>query len=368
MANTSDSNDARGPLTYAASGVSIEAQDEAIARFKSRVESTFTGAPGKVLAGVGSFGAAFSPDLAGLSGPTLVFSTDGIGTKVRLHARFGTHAWAGRDLVSATMNDVICLGARPLVFLDYLACHTLDPEVVHQVVGEGMASVCAEIGCALIGGELAEMGSTYHPGEYDLAGFAVGMVDRDKAWGAQRVQKDAVLLGIASSGAHCNGYSLLRRIFEALPDDQWLTPDPELEGLSLKDALLRPTLSYALLTSALAQQDDCPVHAAAHISGGGLPDNLPRVIPAGLCAEVDRKAVESLAEAAGVQALFAKIRRSAQIDEQEFARVLNMGVGFVLILPAPAAAVAQTLAEKLGYRAGQIGVVRPDGHERFAWK
>ncbi|MCC7479852.1 phosphoribosylformylglycinamidine cyclo-ligase [bacterium] len=369
MDHSKDHNNAAGragqPLTYSESGVSIEAQDDAIARFKAQVESTFAGAGGgRVLAGVGSFGAAFAPDFGSLSEPVLVSSTDGIGTKVRLHARFGTHAWAGRDLVSAVVNDVACLGARPLFFLDYLACNKLEPAVAHMVVGEGMAGVCHEIGCALIGGELAEMGSTYQPGEYDLAGFAVGMVDRAKAWGADKVREGAALIGVASSGAHCNGYSLLRRIFEPLPDEQWLAPHSAL-GESLKDALLRPTLCYAPLASALAQQDS--VQSAAHISGGGLSDNMPRVIPEGLCARVSRSALRALAQAGGTQALFDLVNESASIEPDEFARVLNMGVGFVLAVEPAGQQAALEQAQALGYTAALLGEVA-GGESRFAWQ
>ncbi len=369
MANESDLSKTAGPagqpLTYSDSGVSIEAQDHAIERFKAQVESTFAGAAGgRVLAGVGSFGAAFAPDLAGLREPVLVSSTDGIGTKVRLHARFGTHAWAGRDLVSAVVNDVACLGARPLFFLDYLACNKLEPAVAHSVVGEGMAAVCREIGCALIGGELAEMGSTYQPGEYDLAGFAVGMVDRAAAWGADKVEAGAELIGVASSGAHCNGYSLLRRIFEPLSDEQWLAPHPRL-GESLKDALLRPTICYAPLSSSLAARG--LVQAAAHISGGGLPDNLPRVIPDGLCAQVSRAALRALAASAGVQDLFDLVNESAHIEPDEFARVLNMGVGFVLICAPEHRAAVLASADELGFKAAVIGRVNA-GAAAFGWQ
>ena len=165
---------AERPIDYEASGVSTAAQDEAIAAFKALVERTH--GP-EVLAGVGAFGAAYAPDVEGVAQPVLVSSTDGVGTKVRLHARFGTHAWAGRDLVGAVLNDVVCSGARPLFFLDYIACHKVIPAVERELVG-GMAKACREAGCALIGGEIAEMGATYNPGEYDLAGFGVGIVDR----------------------------------------------------------------------------------------------------------------------------------------------------------------------------------------------
>lgn len=331
-------------LTYEQSGVSIDAQDRAIAGFRRRVEATH----GKeVLAGVGSFGAAFAPDLAGVDQPVLISSTDGVGTKVRLHARFGTHAWAGADLVAAVVNDVAVSGARPLFFLDYLACHKVMPDVVGELVG-GMADVCAKIGCALIGGEIAEMGDVYQPGEYDLAGFAVGLADRARMPSAGALAPGDVVIGLASSGVHCNGFSLVRRLFEHEPDDFWNLHRDELGG-SLKDALLAPTLCYSTVASDLAGQG--MLKAAAHISGGGLTDNLPRVIPEGLAAEVRRSSV-------AVGHVFDIIQRTGHVEPDEMWRVFNMGVGFCLLCSPDHAGEVQSISAGLGFSTARIGEIR----------
>lgn len=342
------------PNTYESSGVSIAAQDAAIEMFKNSVSATH-GAD--VLAGIGSFGAAFAPNLTGISEPVLVSSTDGVGTKVRLHARFGTHAWAGRDLVSAVVNDVICCGAAPMFFLDYLACNKVVPETVNAIVG-GMAETCGEISCALIGGEIAEMGATYQPGEYDLAGFAVGLADKGRMLGAHLVEDGDVLIGLASTGVHCNGFSLVRSVFEDLPDEKWNAPVVEL-GLSLRDSLLAPTRCYARALSATAGITG--LHSAAHISGGGIEDNLPRAIPRGLAARVDRSLIQT-------PAVFDIIQRRGSIDPAEMWHVFNMGVGFVLIAAADAADGIIGKCSEAECPAFVMGkVVAAAGDERIIW-
>jgi phosphoribosylformylglycinamidine cyclo-ligase len=329
------------PLTYEQSGVRIAAQDAAIAAFKALVGRTH--GP-EVLAGVGAFGAAYAPVLDGMAEPVLVSSTDGIGTKVRLHARFGTHDWAGRDLVAATLNDVVCSGARPLFFLDYIACHTVVPEVQRQLVA-GMAQACVEAGCALVGGEIAEMGGTYQPGEYDLAGFGVGVVDRSRMLGPERVRVGDVLIGLASSGVHCNGFSLVRRLWEAEPNTWWLTAQDELGGCP-RDIVLAPSICYAGVMAALAELPG--VHAAAHVSGGGLPDNLPRALPDGLAAQVDRQRIQ-------VPAVFDIIQRRGPVAPPEMWHVFNMGVGFVVLVAPEAAEAVLALALEHNHRAQVIG-------------
>jgi phosphoribosylformylglycinamidine cyclo-ligase len=341
------------PLTYKQSGVSIEAQDEAIAAFKAQVERTH--GP-QVLAGVGAFAAAVALP-AGLSEPVLLSSTDGIGTKVRLHARFGTHDWAGRDLVAATLNDVVCSGARPLLFLDYIACHTVVPAVQRALVG-GMAEACLTAGCALVGGEIAEMGDTYQPGEYDLAGFGVGLVDRPAMLGAQRVRAGDVLIGLASSGVHCNGFSLVRRVWEAQPDAWWFAPQAELGGCP-RDVVLASTRCYAAAMAAQSGQDG--LHAAAHISGGGLQDNLVRVIPPGLRARVSRSSIPT-------PPVFAIIQRCGPVDPAEMWQVFNMGVGFVLIAAPDAVDAVLASVSEQSFAAQVIGDIAPaDSGARFEW-
>ncbi len=341
-------------LTYEQSGVSIEAQEAAISAFTALVESTHSP---RVLAGVGAFGAAFAPELGALAEPVLISSTDGVGTKVRLHARFGTHAWAGRDLVAAALNDIICSGAQPLFFLDYIACHTVTPEVQRELVG-GMAQACRECGCALIGGEIAEMGEVYQPGEYDLAGFGVGLVDKAAMLGAQRVQAGDVLLGLNSSGIHCNGFALVRRIFEAQSDAWWLASLPELGGCP-RDVLLAPAQSYAPVMAQLRRVPG--VHAAAHISGGGLQDNVPRVVPPGLAGRVARSAVPT-------PPVFAIIQRHGPVAPDEMWHVFNMGVGLVLIAAPDAVDAVIAGADTHGLRADVIGDIAPaTAGARFEW-
>lgn len=342
------------PLTYEQSGVSIQAQDEAIAAFKALVEGTH--GP-EVLAGVGAFGAAYALPEGGPAQPVLVSSTDGIGTKVRLHARFGTHNWAGADLVAASLNDVICSGARPLFFLDYIACHTVVPEIQRALVS-GMAAACREADCALVGGEIAEMGGTYQPLEYDLAGFGVGLADRGSMLGAPRVQPGDVLVGLASSGVHCNGFSLVRRIFESQPDSWWTATQPEFNACP-RDVLLAPTRCYAKAMAALAGNP--LLHAAAHNSGGGLQDNLPRAIPPQCTARVARSRI-------AIPPVFAIIQRCGPVAPEEMWHVFNMGVGFVLIVAPQGVDAILARMEEIGYDARVIGDIAPAATQaRLEW-
>ena len=343
------------PLTYADSGVDISAQDEAIARFKAAVEATH--GP-EVVAGVGAFGAGFAPNLAGIREPVFISSTDSLGTKTMLHGRFGTFEWAGRDVIGCVVNDVIVSGARPLFFLDYLALNKVEPERVAELVG-GVAAACGEINCALIGGEIAEMRDVYQPGDFDLVGFAVGMADRTAMLGADRVQAGDVLVGLASTGVHCNGFSLVRHALEGLDDAAWLEPLPELEGRSLKEALLTPTRCYANTMAELAGNPG--LSAAAHISGGGLVDNLPRVVPDNLCVRVDREKVSVLP-------VFDIIQRRGNVTQEEMWHVFNMGIGFVLIVrPGEVDAVLASCRESQP-AARVIGDIAPvEEGKRFHW-
>jgi len=341
------------PLTYELAGVSIDAQDETIAAFREAVTRTH-GA--EVLAGVGAFGAAYAPQLAGLSEPVLVSSTDSVGTKTLLHKRFGTYAWAGQDIVGCVINDVIACGARPLFFLDYLGLHKMEPTVVAQIVG-GVAKGCGQIGCALIGGELAEMRDVYNAGDFDLAGFAVGLVDRERMAGAHRVNAGDVLIGLKSSGVHCNGFSLARHALAQVTDEEWLAVDGQLGG-TLRDVLLAPTRCYANEMQELTQRFD--IAAAAHISGGGLVDNLPRALPDGLGAMVDRNRIE-------VPHVFDIIQRRGRITDEEMWHVFNMGVGFVLVVKPSEAAGVKDYCDQHEFGALLIGEVAAAADGRFQW-
>jgi phosphoribosylformylglycinamidine cyclo-ligase len=313
-----------------------------------------------VVAGVGAFGAVFAPQLAGLAEPVLVNSTDGLGTKTLLHARFGTWELAGEDLVGTVLNDVLCLGARPLYLLDYIGWHGLTPEQLAAIV-RGVARGCSSAGCALIGGELAEMRAIYSAGDFDLTGTGVGLADRSALWGAERVQPGSVLLGLASSGVHANGFSLARRALEGLSEAQWQASVETPRGPEpFWQALVAPTRCYAGALAAL-RGAGIEVQAAAHISGGGLVDNLPRVIPGGLQARASRSAVPP-------QAVFATIQQRGQVGRDEMWHVFNMGCGFVLIAAPEQAAAALPVLNNAGFPAFRLGSVEeaPDA-SRFAW-
>jgi phosphoribosylformylglycinamidine cyclo-ligase len=359
------------PLSYSDAGVDIAAQDAAIESFKAAVERSHeavekSGA-GRMLEGVGAFGAAFLPAIGGYADPVLVASTDGLGTKVLLHARFGTWELAGRDLVGTVLNDVLCSGARPLFLLDYIGWHGLAPAQLSAIVS-GVASACADAGCALAGGELSEMRDVYKHGEFDLTGTGIGIVDRGRMLGASRVTEGSVILGLRSSGVHANGFTLVRKVVAGLPEEAWTAVSPE--G-SLAERLLRPTFCYASAMAALLGSP-CGegLQAAAHISGGGLVDNLPRVMPEGLGAVVDAQQVR---EAAGpIASLFDIIQTEAanaglQISETEMHHVFNMGIGFALIAAPDLAFDVQAGLAAAGIPAGVIGTVCRS-EVRFKWR
>src|SRR5512135_2366342 len=268
--------DTKKPLTYADAGVDIDAKMSAVARAKEAIRSTFTRG---VVGDVGGFGGLFRPDFTGMSDPLLVASTDGVGTKVKVAIAAGIHRTVGQDLVNHCVNDILVQGARPLFFLDYYATGKMRPEVVGEVL-EGLALACRENGCALLGGETAEMPGMYAEGDYDLAGTIVGAVDRPKLLDGSKVQEGDLLIGLPSSGLHTNGYTLARKIFF---EDMGLTPQsivPELGGASVASALLAVHRSY--LSCVLPLVESLLLSAMAHITGGGFPDNLPRVLPPGL--------------------------------------------------------------------------------------
>ena len=330
----------RPRLTYADAGVSVEAGNAFVRRIREAVASTRTEA---VLSGIGGFGAFVrapgAPDAA------LVATTDGVGTKVLLHQRFGTHAHAGRDLVAMCLNDLAAEAARPLFFLDYIACGKLEQETLARVV-EGMADACRESGCAIVGGETAEMPDLYGAGEYDLAGFAVGAIGIEERLGAHRVREGDRLVGLASSGLHANGISLVRRALELSGTDPEAT---ELaDGTLLRDALVEPTRLY--VRAALALADGVEVHAFAHITGGGFYDNLARVLPEGLGARIRPVWPEP--------PVYGWLWQAVEVPLRERYRTFNMGVGFVAVVSAQAVEEAIGIAGREGVAAWEIGEVR----------
>jgi phosphoribosylformylglycinamidine cyclo-ligase len=338
-------------IDYKSAGVDIEAGNEAVRRIKSHVARTHTSA---VLTNLGSFGSLFSlrDAIAGMRDPILVQSTDGVGTKTLVAAMAGRYEDLGRDLVAAVAGDIAVMGATPLTFLDYLGLHKLDPAIVEELV-RGMSAACAEANIALVGGETAEMPSVYAPGDLDVVGFITGVVDRDRLLTGATIQPGDMLYAINSSGLHTNGWSLARKLlFEVAAHDINATPE-ELEGHTLADILLAPHTNYVapirnILTSGV------PIRGMAHITGGGLLENVPRILPEGLGVTVDRATWTP-------QPIFALMQRLGNVDDAEMFRTFNMGVGLVLIgppnlQPQLAAAIRDTPA----LRVWELGRVEPN--------
>lgn len=316
---------------YAAAGVNIDAADQTKNRIKELVRGTF--GP-EVLTDIGGFGGLFAAPWKDYNDPVLVASADGVGTKLKIAFQTGIHNTVGADLVSHCANDILVQGARPLFFLDYLAMGIHDPDIASAVI-EGVANGCRACGCALLGGEMAEMPDFYAPGEYDLAGTIVGIVDRNKILTGSAVQPGDQLIGLSSEGLHTNGYSLARKLcFETAG---WTTDTQidELDG-TIGDALLAPHRSY--VSPVIDVLKDLPIHGMAHITGGGLRDNLPRTLPDGTGAQIRRGSWPELP-------IFGLLEKIADdMDETEMFQVFNMGIGFVLIVPK---ASAQETLEKL---------------------
>jgi phosphoribosylformylglycinamidine cyclo-ligase len=308
------------PLTYKDAGVNIDAQDEALSLSRQAIRDTF--GPG-VVSDVGLFGGLFDMEQAGVGGQILVASADGVGTKLEVAKRMGVFNSVGRDLVQHCINDILVQGARPLFFMDYVGTGRLEPEVVSALIA-GCAAACSDGGLALLGGETAEMPGLYADGDFDLVGFIVGSVAREKVLDGSHVRAGQVLLGLGSSGLHTNGYSLARKVlFERLGHDVHDRPEA-LGGVSVGEALLAPHKSYLKPLWPLLERD--LLASMAHITGGGLLDNLPRVL-SGVDAVIERGSW-------AVPPLFEMIVEGAGIDEDEAHRALNMGVGMVLIVDA----------------------------------
>ncbi len=335
--------------SYAAAGVDIGAQEKALKKIKKLVRSTST--PG-VLSEVGSFGGLFQPELEGLEAPVLVASADGVGTKMMVARRAGDFSTVGMDLVNHCVDDILVQGARPLFFLDYVGAGVLEPTEVVQLV-EGVAKACRENGCALLGGEMAEMPGFYQPGDYELVGFVVGVVDRAHVLDGSRVQTSDMLIGLRSSGLHTNGYSLARRVFF---DQLGLQLNDRVPGSESKkkvgELLLAPHRSYAKVIEPLLGHSG--LHAMAHITGGGLTDNLPRVLPKKTHAEIRVGAWE-------IPPIFHAIQTHGEVTTEEMFRVFNMGVGMVLVVDPNSAGEILGLLRDAGERAFPMGTVQKGG-------
>ncbi len=329
------------PLSYKDAGVDIDAGDALVERIKPLAKKTLREG---VLAGIGGFGALFEVPKR-YKEPVLVSGTDGVGTKLKLAFEWAMHDTVGIDLVAMSVNDVLVQGAEPLFFLDYFACGKLDVDTAARVVG-GIARGCELSGCALIGGETAEMPGMYPAGEYDLAGFAVGAVEKSKILTGQDVTSGDVVLGLASSGVHSNGFSLVRKCIERGAGHLPAT----LDGQPFRQAVMAPTRLY--VKSVLAALARHPIKALAHITGGGLLENIPRVLPEGMAAHLHHGSWPQTE-------LFAWLQKTAGIDDHEMNRTFNNGIGMVAVIDAAhAAAAAQTLRE-LGETVFEIGAIAP---------
>ena len=331
------------PLSYKDAGVDIDAGDALVDRIKPLAKKTMREG---VLAGIGGFGALFEVPKR-YKEPVLVSGTDGVGTKLRLAFEWNMHDTVGIDLVAMSVNDVLVQGAEPLFFLDYFACGKLDVDTAAAVVG-GIARGCELSGCALIGGETAEMPGMYPPGEYDLAGFAVGAVEKSKILTGQDVASGDVVLGLASSGVHSNGFSLVRKVIERAGDDL-----PEtLDGAAFRSAVMEPTRLYVKpVLEALAAH---PIKALAHITGGGLLENIPRVLPEGTAAHLVKGSWPRTE-------LFAWLQQVAGIDDLEMNRTFNNGIGMVVVIDAAEADACAATLRAAGETVHAIGRIAPRG-------
>ena len=327
---------------YAAAGVDIEAGYQGVKMMNRYVQRTLTA---DVISDLGGFGGLFALDMHGLERPVLVSGTDGVGTKQRIAQLMDRHSTVGIDCVAMCVNDIICCGAKPLFFLDYIAIGKNIPEKVVSLVS-GVSEGCVRAGCALIGGETAEHPGTMRPDDYDLAGFAVGVVDRDKILDKNKMQPGDVVIALPSSGLHSNGYSLVRKVFDVENADlgQYYG---EL-GCALGEELLRPTKIY--VRPVLAAIEAADIRGISHITGGGFYENIPRCIPDGLCAKIEKKALR-------IPPIFPLLSRMGGISERDMFNTFNMGTGMVLVAAKDSADKALAALHSLGQEAGVIGEI-----------
>ena len=330
--------------SYAAAGVDVTAGYESVERIRPMVESTYI--PG-VMGTLGGFGGLFAPDVSGMKRPVLVSGTDGVGTKLRLAQLMDKHDTIGIDCVAMCVNDIICGGASPLFFLDYIACGKNNPARIAEIVS-GITEGCRQAGCALVGGETAE-----HPGmmpeeDYDVAGFSVGIVDEEKIIDGKALAEGDTLIGLASTGVHSNGFSLVRKVFDVEHADL-KAPVAELGGQSLGNALLTPTRIYVKAVQALLK-DGVDIHAISHITGGGFYENVPRMMTEGLTARIQLDSFPRLP-------IFDLIEEKGGIPRRDMYNTFNMGIGLIMAVPAGQADQAMALLDQAGEQAYVIGSV-----------
>jgi phosphoribosylformylglycinamidine cyclo-ligase len=329
------------PTTYRDAGVDIDAGDALVERIKPAVKRSMRP---EVLGGLGGFGALVEVPLHRYRRPVMVSGTDGVGTKLRLAIETGRHDTIGIDLVAMCANDVVVQGAEPIFFLDYYATGRLQVDVAERVI-KGIVEGCLQAGCALVGGETAEMPGMYEGDDYDLAGFCVGLVEKDRIIDGTRTRAGDAIIGLASSGPHSNGYSLIRRLLAT----SGATPATRVDGVPLYDLLLAPTRIY--VKSVLALLAEVPVHGIAHITGGGPSGNIPRVLPAGVEAVIDERQWPN-------PAVFDWLQRAGQIERDEMHRTFNCGLGMTLCVPATDADRALAILRDRGEQASIVGEVR----------
>jgi phosphoribosylformylglycinamidine cyclo-ligase len=330
-------------MTYREAGVDLETARAAKAALARLVRTTFTE---NVLMDIGGFGALFRADFSAYRDPVLVSSVDGVGTKLKIAAWAGQHRTVGYDVVVHCVNDILVHGARPLFFLDYIAMGKLVPEVVTQIV-EGLVRGCCESGCALVGGETAEMPGVYAPGEYDLVGFIVGVVERERVLDGRRIEPGDVVLGLTSTGLHTNGYSLARKLFFEVAGWTLQTPVAEL-GSTVGEELLKPHRNYLPLLAGLLESGR--VKGLVHITGGGFLENIPRILPEG-CA------VEIVEGSWPVPPVFRLLQRMGEIEPREMYRTFNMGIGMMVIVAASDVSTVREHLQRLGEPGYEIGRV-----------
>lgn len=335
-------------MTYAASGVDVKAGEESVERIKRLAASTFNE---KVLTGLGAFGAYFKPDLKPFEKPVLVSSTDSVGTKLKLAFMTGNHRTVGADLVNHCINDILTGGATPLFFLDYIALPHLKPELVAEIVS-GLSAACREAGVALIGGETAELPDFYKPDEYDLVGFVVGLVDQDKIIDGSGMRSGDICLGLPSSGLHTNGYTLARKAAFEIAGHK---PDDRIEQLqmTIAEALMKIHICYAPIVRPLLEKYD--IHGMAHITGGGIPGNLKRILPEELDAAIDKSSWPVLP-------IFEYLEKAGGIDPVDIYSAFNMGIGYILVVPEDQSEAVVARIKQTGEKVYRIGrIVEGDG-------
>lgn len=333
--------------SYKASGVDIHAGYEAVERMKKHVKKTMRP---EVMSGLGGFGAAFDLSQLNMKAPVLVSGTDGVGTKLRLAIDHNRHDTIGIDAVAMCVNDILTTGAMPIYFLDYLALNKVDPVIVEQIV-KGVSDGCQQSECALIGGETAEMGEMYHDGDYDIAGFAVGAVEKDDYITGENIKEGNVLIGLPSSGIHSNGYSLVRKII----NDNQIDVNADFENGSLLDAILEPTRIYVKEIKFLLEK--IKLNGMCHITGGGFIENIPRVFPDGLYPSIDVNSIQT-------PEIFNFLMEKGKINRKEMYNIFNMGIGFVLIADkADEPQIISLLKDEFSMNAVTIGTVKSGEEE-----